>query len=52
MEKQKANAKELTNEAVELFRENFVATYEREENACIMRLPNGQKFKISRAEIS
>ena len=51
MEKQKANAKALTDEMAELIRENFVATYSREENVLMMRLPNGQKFQISIEEM-
>lgn len=36
----------LFKEITELIRNNFVATYEREDNSIIMRIPNGEKFRI------
>ena len=42
----------LFEEVASLIVENFVATYQKDgENALIMRLPNGQQFKISVEEM-
>ena len=52
VEKEKANARELLDALTKMVRETFVATYEKEENALIMRLINGQRFAISVQEIT
>lgn len=51
VEVQRANAGELMENLTDLIRHNFVATYGREEGALIMRLPNGQTFRIWAEEI-
>ena len=48
---QQPTAKMLFEELVEVIIGTFVATYESDGNTLIMRIPNGQKFSISVAEI-
>ena len=44
----KANVNELFEEVARVIAENFVATYQKEDNCRLtMRLPNGQQFQIS-----
>ena len=44
----RANVNELFDEVSRVIAENFVATYQKEDNCRLtMRLPNGQQFKIS-----
>lgn len=43
----KAKVSDLFKEVLEVITDTFVATYEVEENSLIMRIPNGQKFRIS-----
>lgn len=48
----RASVGALFEEVASLIVENFVATYQKDgENALIMRLPNGQQFKISVEEM-
>ena len=48
MEEKKAKVEELFQELVRVIAENFVATYEfEEENVLTMRIPNGQQFQIA-----
>ena len=48
----KASVGVLFEEVASLIVENFVATYQKDgENTLIMRLPNGQQFKISVEEM-
>ena len=48
----KASASALFEEVASLIVENFVATYQKDgENVLVMRLPNGQQFKISVEEM-
>ena len=45
---EKASAEALFEEIASVIAENFVATYQKEENNSLtMRLPNGQEFQIS-----
>ena len=46
-----ASVEELTEEIVSVIKKSFVAIYEREGNSLIMRIPNGQKFRISVEEL-
>lgn len=47
-EQKRASVGVLFEEVASLIVENFVATYQKDgENALIMRLPNGQQFKIA-----
>ena len=48
----RANVKDLFQEIVEITRNSFVATYEVKNASLIMRIPNGQKFRISVEEIT
>lgn len=48
----KANAKDLFEEIVEVITDSFVATYQAEGNSLTMRIPNGQKFRITVEEIT
>lgn len=48
---EKAKAEDLFEELVEVITDSFLATYEREENALIMRIPSGQKFRIAVEEV-
>lgn len=50
-EEQKAKAEDLFEELVEVITDSFVATYETEANAMIMRIPSGQKFRIAVEEV-
>ena len=50
-EEQKAKAEDLFEELVEVITDSFVATYETEGNALIMRIPSGQKFRIAVEEV-
>ena len=51
-EQKRASVGVLFEEVANLIVENFVATYQKDgENALIMRLPNGQQFKISVEEM-
>ena len=48
----RASVSALFEEVTSLIVENFVATYQKDgENTLIMRLPNGQQFKISVEEM-
>jgi len=42
-----AKVSDLFKEVVEVITDSFVATYEVKDNYLIMRIPNGQKFRIS-----
>ena len=43
-----ASVDELFEEVSRVIKENFVATYQKEDDCVLgMRLPNGQQFKIS-----
>lgn len=42
-----AKVSDLFKEVVEVITDSFVATYEVKDNSLIMRIPNGQKFRIS-----
>lgn len=44
---EQAKVSELFKEVLEVITDTFVATYEVEGNSMIMRIPNGQKFRIS-----
>ena len=43
----KPTANDAFEKIAEVIRENFVATYEKDGCTLIMRLPSGQKFKIT-----
>ncbi len=43
----KPTANEAFEKIAEVIRENFIATYETDARTLIMRLPSGQKFKIT-----
>ena len=47
----KATAKDLFDKLAEVMAETFVATYEKGDNVLIMRIVNGQKFRISVEEM-
>ena len=47
----KATAKDLFEKLAEVVAETFVATYEKGDNVLIMRIPNGQTFKITVQEV-
>ncbi len=47
----KAKVGDLFEKLVEVIVNNFVATYERKDLALLMRIPNGQTFKISVEEV-
>ncbi len=54
MEEQKVNkatAEELFEKLAKVITEEFVATYERKDLALLMRIPNGQMFKITVEEV-
>ena len=42
-----AKVSDVFKEVVEVITDSFVATYEVKDNSLIMRIPNGQKFRIS-----
>ena len=49
----KASEKEVFNEIIELVRENFVASFIREEDdALIIRFVSGQKFRLMLEEVA
>lgn len=48
---EKAKAEDLFQELAEVITDSFVATYETEGNALIMRIPSGQKFRIAVEEV-
>ena len=54
MEKQKekmAKAEDLFEKLAKVITEEFVATYKRKDLALLMRIPNGQTFKITVEEV-
>ena len=48
----KAKVEDLFAEIVEVIKNNFVAIYQTQANALIMRIPNGQKFRVIVEEVS
>lgn len=50
-EQEKATTNEVLQSLLEVVSENLVAIYEVEERSIIMRILNGQKFRISIEEI-
>ena len=48
---EKAKAEELLQELLEVVADNFIATYETEGNSFIMRIANGQRFRVSVEEV-
>ena len=48
---EKAKAEDLFQELTEVITDSFVAAYETEGNALIMRIANGQKFRIAVEEV-
>lgn len=51
-EQNRATATALLEEVAEVVKDAFVATYQTEENALVMQIPNGQKFRIAVAELA
>lgn len=47
----KAKAEDLFEKLAKVITEEFVATYERKDLALLMRIPNGQTFKITVEEV-
>lgn len=50
--KKRVETKELFEEIVGVVKDNFVAIYETEQSTLIIRMLNGQKFRLSLEEIS
>lgn len=50
--KKRVETKELFEEIVGVVKDNFVAIYETEQSTLIIRMLNGQKFRLSFEEIS
>lgn len=50
--KKRVETKELFEEIVGGVKDNFVAIYETEQSTLIIRMLNGQKFRLSLEEIS
>ena len=48
---EKTKTEDLFQELTEVITDSFVATYKTEENALIMKISNGQKFRISVEEL-
>ncbi len=48
----RAKVENLFQEILELVRNSFIGTYETQDHSIIMRIPNGQKFRISVEEIA
>ena len=48
----RAKVGDLFQEILELVRNSFIGTYKVEDTSIIMRIPNGQKFRISVEEIT
>lgn len=48
----RAKVGDLFKELSELVRNSFIGTYEIKDTSIIMRIPNGQKFRISVEEIA
>lgn len=48
---EKAKAEDLFQELLEVIEDTFIATYEVEKCALVMRIPNGQRFRVSVQEI-
>lgn len=48
----RAKVGELCKKLSELVRNSFIGTYKVEDTSIIMRIPNGQKFRISVEEIT
>ena len=50
--KKRVETKELFEEIVGVVKDNFVAIYETEQSTLIIRMLNGQNFRLSLEEIS
>lgn len=48
----RAKVGDLFQEILELVRNNFIGTYDIKDHSIIMRIPNGQKFRISLEEMA
>ena len=47
----KATVGDLFERLAEVVKDDFIATYQREENALLMTIPNGQKFRVAVTEL-
>ena len=50
-QKYRAKAEDLLNELTSVMRSAFIAIYEKEEKSVIMRLVNGQRFRVTVDEL-